>query len=427
MAKHSKSIFKQLGPGIITGAADDDPSGIATYSQTGAKYGTGMLWTAVYMLPMMYAVQEMAARIGLVTGKGVAQNMKENYPKLMLYIIVLLLVIANTINLGADLGAIAAAVQLLVPIPFTVILIATTLGIIYLEVFTSYKQYAKILKWLTLSLFAYILTGLFIKVDWLSIARASLIPSFSFNFDYVFILVGVLGTSISPYMMFWQANEEVEEEMEQGKLSRKGGVPIITWKIIKRMRLDTFFGMLFSEIATWFIIMTTATTLHKHGITNIETAAQAAAALEPLVQSFPYAGTIAKILFALGVVGTGLLAIPIFAGGSSYAISEMFNWKEGLNKKFNRAKAFYIVIVLSTLIGLSINFIGINPIQALVYTAVLNGIISVPLIGVLLLISNNKKIMGEYKTPLYITILGWITFIVMGLGAGSILFTTLVK
>lgn len=421
-----RKLFKDLGPGIITGAADDDPSGIATYSQAGAMFGPTLLWTSAYILPMVFAVQEIAGRIGLVTGKGIAKNIKEHYPKPVLYLVVSLLIIANTLNLGADLGAIAAAVQLVVPLDFNVVLISTTLFIILLEVFTSYKQYSGVLRWLTLSLFAYIITGFFIQADWNVILHYSIIPHIELSFAFIFTLVGIMGTTISPYVMFWQANEEVEEEMDKYLLKRSGGIPIISWKIIKKMRWDTFIGMFFSSITAWFIILTAATTLFPNGITNIETAAQAAAALEPLVQAFPNSGYIAKLLFALGIIGTGLLAVPIFAAASSYAVSELFGWKEGLNNKVKSAKPFYFVIVLSTAIGLLINYIGINPIQALIYSAVLNGIISIPLIAIIISIANNKDIMGEYKSPWYINFISKVTLLAISLGFIGI-FASLLK
>ncbi|MEI7603505.1 MAG: Nramp family divalent metal transporter [bacterium] len=421
--KKFKRIFKILGPGVITGAADDDPSGIATYSQTGAKYGFNLLWTALFMLPMMYVIQEMSARIGIVTGQGIAKNIKQHYSKYLLYFMVSLLVIANVINLGTDLGAMAAAAQLLVPMDTRFLLLSFTLIILFLEIFMPYRQYAKILKWLTLSLFAYILTGLFVQNDWGQLLIESITPKINFTYEYLFLIVGILGTTISPYMMFWQANEEVEEEIK-GKLSmNKKGMPRINIKYIGKMRIDTFIGMLFSEVTTWFIIVTTAATLNKNGITDIQTAAQAAQALEPLVQTFPYSGEVARILFALGIIGTGLLAVPIFAGGASYAVCEVFNLNEGLNKKFTQARAFYLIILISTLVGLVINFIGINPMQALVYTAVLNGIISVPLIGMILLITNNKKIMGKYTNGKFTNIIGIITFSVMALAALGIFLT----
>jgi NRAMP (natural resistance-associated macrophage protein)-like metal ion transporter len=410
-------ILKSFGPGIITGAADDDPSGIATYSQTGAQYGFGQLWTAIFMLPMMYVVQEMAARIAVVTGKGIAKNIRLYYSRWLLYPMVLLLVIANVINLGTDLGAMAASTRLFIPLDFKLLTVLFAFIVLTLEIFIPYKRYAKVLKYLTISLFAYVITVFFIHTNWLTVIQATIIPNFQFNFSYLFIIVGVLGTTISPYMMFWQANEEVEEEKEHRVITNQSPTPNISTHYLNKTKSDTFFGMLYSEIVTWCIIVTTAATLHKVGFTNIQSAAQVADALQPLVHSFPYSGEIAKFLFAIGVIGVGLLAVPIFAGSASYAITEIFNWKEGLGYKFKSARAFYIIILIATIVGLSINFLGINPIQALVYTAVLNGFIAVPLIGVLLLITNNKGIMGNRTNGWLTNVIGVATFIIMGLAA----------
>jgi Mn2+/Fe2+ NRAMP family transporter len=411
------AFFKKLGPGIITGAADDDPSGITTFTQAGAQFGTGMLWVNLYILPLVFAVQEVAARLALVTGKGIAKNLKEHYPPVFVNVAVLLLVIANTINLGADLGAIATAIQLLLPINFSFILIAATAGILVLELFTSYKQYAKVLKWLSLSLLAYIITGFFLQTNIIEALKLSLIPVFSTDSGFLLTLVGIMGTTISPYVIFWQANEEVEEEMDKHLLHRGGGLPIVSRGLIRKMRLDTLAGMAFSGITAWFIVLTAAKTLFPNGITTIESAAQAALALEPLVQSFPHAGFLARLLFTLGIVGTGLLAVPIFSASSSYAISELLGWKEGLNNKPQRAKAFYATMVVSTLVGLLINYLGINPIRALVYAAVLNGIVAAPLIAALLPLASNKTIMGEHVSPLWSKLLGWLTFVLMATGS----------
>lgn len=411
-------LFKNLGPGIITGAADDDPSGIATYSQAGAAFGYKFLWTSLYILPLVYAIQEIAARVGLVTGKGIARNLKEIYPKPVVYLLVGGLLVANTINLGVDLGAIATALQMILPIHFDIILLCITTIIILLELFTSYKQYAKVLKWLALSLLGYIITGLLIKADWQLLLQQTLVPNFDNSYLWFFTIVGLLGTTISPYVMFWQANEEVEEEMSAGILSRKGGQPKISWKIIHKMRLDTLVGMLFAAITSWFIMFTAGSTLFPNGINEITSAAQAAEALEPLVQTFPNAGFLAKLLFTFGIVGTGLLAVPIFAASSSYALSELFNWKEGLNNKVRRAKPFYAVIVISTLIGVGINYLGINPIQALIYSAVINGVVAIPLIAGVLSIGRNAKLMGEYRTPAVLQVFGILTFV--GMLAGSL-------
>jgi NRAMP (natural resistance-associated macrophage protein)-like metal ion transporter len=413
--KRLLSSLKRLGPGLVTGAADDDPSGIATYSQAGAKYGLGLIWTSLLTLPLLVSVQEIASRIGLVTGKGLVSNLKGNYHRSISVIAVLLLLIANTINLGADLGAIAAAIQLIIPISEVRIILFSSLLILVLEIFIPYKKYASVLKFLALSLIAYVVTGLIVITDWQEVLVATVIPQkISLDFHYVFLLVGVLGTTISPYMMFWQSNQEVEEEHDMHISPHNGDSERIPG-LLKRMRLDTWLGMTFSNLAAWFIIAVTAITLHANGIVTIETAAQAAKALEPL------AGAEAKYLFALGIIGTGLLAVPIFAGGSAYALSELFGWKEGLNKKFARAPAFYLVIVISTLLGVVMNLLHVDPIKALIYAAVINGCISVPLIGLLLHMGNNEDIVGKYKSPLWVNIAGAVTFVVMAVGLVALL------
>lgn len=413
-----KSFFSVLGPGIVTGAADDDPSGIVTYTQAGAKFGFGQLWTLLFSLPLMIAVQEACARIGVVTGKGLSRLIKENYSKKLLYFIVLLLLVVNTINLGADLGAMAEAVKLFLPLPFTVIALAFFVLILGLEIYLPYHKYAKVLKWLTISLFAYFITGFIVAGNWGAILKATFVPQLHFNSQFLFLLVGVIGTTISPYMFFWQASQEVEEEKDA--VLTKHQLPDTT-AYISNMRLDVFLGMFFSNLTAWFIMITAAAVLNVNSITEIHSAAQAAQALEPLVRNFPHAGVIAQMLFALGVVGTGLLAIPIFAATSSYAVSEIFNWREGLANKFSQAKNFYLVIIVGTLIGLLINFIGINPIKVLVYTAVLNGIVALPMLVVIMRIGNSKKLMGQQTSGKWSNILITITFIAM-LGAvlGSI-------
>ena len=419
-----KKWLKVIGPGVITGFADDDESGIGTYAQTGAQYGFKLLWTALAMLPLMYVVQEMAARIGVVTGKGVAKNIQIHYSNALLYPLVFLLVIANTINLGADLGAMASGTQLLFPtvsFPLCVVLYAAI--ILGLVIFVSYKAYAKVLKWICLSLFVYVITGLILPLDWRQVLLATFIPHIEWNFNFIFLLVGVLGTTISPYMIFWEPDEEVEEEIEAKMLPEDGGTPQFKKGYIGKMKLDTFIGMLCSEIITFFIIVTTAATLHVHGITTIQTPTQAATALEPLVHSFPHAGLLTKVLFSIGIIGVGFLAVPIFAGSSSYAIAETFGFKEGLFRTFTQAKAFYLVTVASTIVGVLINFLGINPFSALIYTAVLNGIVSVPLIGMILLMTTNKKIMGNYTNGWITTTIGIITFVAMGFSAAFAMYS----
>lgn len=406
-----KKVTKSVGPGLITGAADDDPSGIATYSQTGAQFGYGQLWTVIFMLPLVTAIQEACARIGAVTGKGIATVIRENYSKKVLYVAVFLVLVANTINIGADIGAMAAAAGLIIPLPFVLLALGFTVLILILEIFVSYKNYAKLLKWLALALFSYVLTVFIVKQPWSEILHATFVPHFEFTFAFLFIITGVLGTTISPYMFFWEASEEVEEEHKKNMIHN--GKPTLTKSFMKSIRLDNAIGMISSQIATWCIIVVSATVLHNNGVTNIATAADAARALEPLVQTFPYAGFLAKLLFAVGVIGLGLLAVPVLSASASYAISEAFSWREGLNQKFKRAHGFYGVITVATLIGLMINFIGIDPVRALVITAVINGIIAVPLIFLIAKIASNEKIMGEYKSSRLSNTLVWLTFFLM--------------
>jgi NRAMP (natural resistance-associated macrophage protein)-like metal ion transporter len=416
-------FLKVLGPGIITGAADDDPSGIATYSQTGAQFGYGQLWTAVFMLPLLIAVQEACARIGAVTGKGIAAVVRENYGKWILYPMVILVIVANTINIGADIGAMAAAAELILPVSFIVCTLSFTALILVLEIFTSYKVYSRILKWLAIVLLAYPITVFLIHLPFLTVLKATFIPHFQFTFAFLFIITGVLGTTISPYMFFWEASQEVEEEKEKGLIDANGK-PTIGKSYIKDLRLDNAAGMIASEIATWCIIVVCAAVLNAHGITNITTSADAARALEPLVQTFPHAGYLAKLIFSVGIIGLGLLAIPVLSGSASYAVSEAFNWQSSLNLKLTKAHGFYGVITIATLIGLLINFIGINPIQALVVTAVINGVVAVPLIFLIAKIAGNEKIMGEYKSGWLSSAVVWITFGAMG-AAAIAMFVTL--
>jgi len=422
MLKKIKKFFHLLGPGVITGAADDDPSGIATYSQTGAQFGYGQLWTAVFMFPFQAAVQEACARIGAVTGKGIAAVVNTHYGKKVLYAVVILVLVANTINIGADIGAMAAAAHLIIPLNFVILTLLFTVSILLLEIFTSYKVYSKILKWLCISLFAYPITVFIVTQPWLTLLKATLIPHIELNFQFLFIITGVLGTTISPYMFFWQASEETEEEKEK-HLMNGNQKPHIGKVFIKNLRIDNLAGMLFSEIGTWSIIVVTATVLNAHGITNIKTAADAAKALEPLVSTFPNAGYVAKLIFAVGVLGLGFLSIPILAGSAAYAFAEAFNLREGLNQKLKKAHGFYGVITIATLLGLIINFIGIDPIKALVFAAVINGIIAVPLIFIIGLIARSKNIMGEFRSGPVSNILVWATFIGMGLAAVGMFLT----
>lgn len=412
-----RKFFKTLGPGLITGASDDDPSGIATYSQTGAQFGFSQLWTALFTFPLMTAVQEMCARIGLVTGEGLAGTIRKHYTKPVLYFAVGLLFIANTINVGADLGAMADATRLLLPnVHFAVLLIAFTVISVVLTIFLSYKIYAKYLKFLTFSLFAYIITAIVVHPDWLRIIKATITPTLQFNQAFLMNIVAILGTTISPYLYFWQTSEEVEEEIEEGKttLKERHGT---TKHRLQLMRTDVMSGMFFSNIVMWFIIVTTASTLGANGITTIESAPQAAEALRP------FAGNFAYLLFALGIIGTGMLAIPVLAGSAAYALSETMHWHEGLNLKFKQARAFYGVFIVSVLVGVTINFSHIDPIKMLYYTAVINGIVAPPLLFLIIRICNSKEIMGSRTNNMLSNTLGWLTFFIMSVSAVLLLFT----
>jgi NRAMP (natural resistance-associated macrophage protein)-like metal ion transporter len=411
-----KSFFKSLGPGLITGASDDDPSGIATYSQAGAQFGFGTLWLALFQLPLMIVIQEMCARIGLVTGRGLASIMKKRYSKKTVYPIVSLLLIANTINIGADIGAMSASVKLVLPqLPIVIVTILFTALVICAEIFIPYRKYVTVLKYLTLSLLAYVITAFVVGGNWSEILVASVIPHFEFTPAFVMLFVAIFGTTISPYLFFWQTSEEAEEDVAKNKIKEIGeGKPLIQKKEITLMRKDVAVGMGFSQAIMWFIIITTAGTLHVHGLTDISTADEAAQALEPLVKTFPHAGELAKTIFALGIIGTGLLAIPVLAGSSAYALSEEFGWKEGLGKKFKQAKGFYLIIAASTVVGLWVNFANIDPIKALIYAAVINGIIAVPLLVAIMKIGNDKKILENRTNGRISNIVGWITVAVMG-------------
>jgi Mn2+/Fe2+ NRAMP family transporter len=416
-------VFKVLGPGLITGAADDDPSGIATYSQTGAQFGYGQLWTALYQIPLLLAVQEACARIGAVTGQGLAGVIKQHYSRTVLIGVVLLVVAANTINIGADIGAVAESAALIVDVPVWALALLTAAVVLLLEVFVSYRVYAKFLKWLALALLAYPATALIIDQPWQEILYATVVPHIEFTASFLFIITGVFGTSISPYMFFWQASEEVEEILERRLEVGEDGRPLLPRGYLSDVRLDTTVGMVAAELVQWFIIMTTASVLFRHGVTDIHTAADAARALEPLVQSFPDAGLAAKVLFAFGVIGLGLLAIPVLAGSAAYALSEALGWKEGLSNKLGDARGFYGIIAVSTLIGLLLNFTGVNPMKALVYTAVFNGIAAVPLLYVVARINDNRAIMGAFRGgPLSRTFV-WLTFGIMGLSGAALLYT----
>jgi NRAMP (natural resistance-associated macrophage protein)-like metal ion transporter len=420
-----KKFLKVAGPGIVTGAADDDPSGIATYSQTGAQFGYGQLWSMAWLFPLMVAVQEACARIGAVNAKGLSAVIKEHYNKKVLFFVVGLVFVANTINIGADIGAMAEAARLLIPVDFALLMLFFTASILLLEIFVSYRSYSKILKWFIISLLAYPISMFLVYQPWGKILHATFIPNIEFTFAFFFVITGVLGTTISPYMFFWEASQEVEEERSRHMI-RKNGSPRGLKNFLKDLQIDNFIGMLASQAAAWCIIILSSTVLHTAGVTNIGTAADAARALEPLVHSFPYAGLIAKGLFAFGVIGLGLLAVPVLSGSASYALSEAMNWRDGLNLKFKRAHGFYGVITIATIIGLMINFLHIDPMRALVFAAVFNGVAAVPLLFLVAKIARSKKIMREYRSGVVSSTLVWMTFGVMFLAAIG-MFYTLIK
>ena len=423
-----KYFFKSLGPGLITGASDDDPSGIATYSQAGAQFGLGTLWLALFQLPLMMAIQEMCARIGLVTGSGLTSIMKKRYSKKAVYPIISLLLVANTINIGADIGAMSASVKLVLPqLPIVIVTILFTALVVCAEIFIPYGKYVTILKYLTLSLLAYVITAFVVGGNWNEILLSTIIPHVEFTPSFVMLFVAIFGTTISPYLFFWQTSEEAEEDVAKNKIKEIGeGTPAIQKKEISLMRKDVAVGMGLSQAIMWFIIITTAGTLHVHGLTDVSTADEAAQALEPLVKTFPHAGELSKSIFALGIIGTGLLAIPVLAGSSAYALSEEFGWKEGLSKKFKQAKGFYLIIASSTIVGLWVNFSDVDPIKALIYAAVINGIIAVPLLVAIMKIGNDTKILGTRTNSKISNIAGWVTVGIMGLSV-IVMFLTWIK
>jgi len=396
-----KGFLKVLGPGFVTGAADDDPTAIAAYTQSGAQFGYKLLWTSLFTIPFMTVVQQMCGKIGAVTGKGLAHVIKEHYSKKVLYGTVILLLIANIINIGADLGAMAATTQLLFKIPFTLLLLIITLGTLAIQIFIPYKNYVKYLKYLTLTLLSYIIVAFLVNQQWSEIALYTFIPHISFTKDYLLSVLAILGTNISPYLFFWQASEEVEEEVGTNKIKSMGeDTPRVTTGNINKLKIDTTVGMIFSNIIVFFICITAASTLGAHGITDIQTPSQAAKALLPL------AGNLTFLLFTIGIMGSGLLAVPVLAGSSAYAVSENFGWKEGLYLNLKNAYGFYVVIAMATIVGLFVNFLGIMPFQMLVYAAALNAVLAPPLLILIILISNNKKIMGKFKNSKLANALG---------------------
>lgn len=417
------ALLKTLGPGLITGASDDDPATIGTVAQTGARFGYTQLWTMLFTIPLMIVVQEMCARIGLQTGEGLAGIMRKHYPRPVLYLCVALLIIVNVINLGADLGAMAAAAALVVPLPFILLLLAVTLVSAGLEIFLSYDKYARILRYFTLSLFAYIVVALIIPQDWGQVLRSTIIPTLQFSPDWLLNIVAILGTSVSPYLFFWQTNQEVEEKVSEGEVEEhsedgkvveqgKRGVSRVE---LRWMRADVASGMILSNLVTWFIIITSASTLGAHGQTTIDSAAKAAEALKPV------AGPLASLLFAVGIVGIGLLAVPVLAGSIAYAVSGTMRLQQGLTRRFWEAPTFYAIIGVSTLVGAGINLLGINPMQALYYTSVLSGVIASPLLIMLMLIANNRQIMADKVNSRFSNVVGWLTTLVTIIAAVALI------
>ncbi|ARS25829.1 NRAMP family divalent metal transporter [Sphingomonas sp. KC8] len=399
-------ILKALGPGLVTGAADDDPSGIATYSQVGAQFGYGMAWTMVFGFPLLASIQAICAEIGSVTGAGIARNLRRHYPRWLLRIVILLLLVANIINLGADLGAMGAALSLLIPGP--VLLFTTLFGVasILLEILMPYDRYARILKWTTLSLFSYVAVTFIADVPWSIALRATLLPDIVLDGPHAMALVAILGTTISPYLFFWQAGQEVEEQHRR-HVKPLCIAPRDAGPELRRIRIDTLVGMGFSHLTALFIVIATSATLHASGIYSVESSAQAAEALRPI------AGDLAFTLFAIGIIGTGLLAVPILAGSAAYAVSEAFDWVEGLDRRPREAKAFYGTIAIATLGGLGLNLLAVDPMKALYWAAVVNGLLAAPLMVVVMLIALNRRAMGRLTISRRLAAGGWFATAVM--------------
>jgi NRAMP (natural resistance-associated macrophage protein)-like metal ion transporter len=406
--------WKKLGPGLVTGASDDDPSGIATYSQAGAAFGLATLWTAIIAFPLMAAIQRMCARIGLVTSQGLTGTLKKHYPRFILYLMLLFSFPAIVMNIGADIAGMGAVGNLLFPaIEANYFSVVFTIILLVLIIYLPYQKIASVLKYLCIVMLVYFIVPFLYKQDFVEILKATFIPTIKFEKNFIAIIVGILGTTISPYLFFWQASVEVEE------MKKKGPHLIVNKKIIHDINQDVDFGMTVSGFVMYFIILTAGTVLFKGGVHQIDTVEQAAMALKPL------AGELAYLLFAIGVIGTGFIAIPVLSGSISYIITETFGWEQGLDKKFHEAKAFYVVIAISLILGLSLNYIGITPIQSLIYTAILYGITAPVLIAIILHISNNKKIMGENVNDRITNILGFSALIIMTVAAVALLYLQL--
>ncbi len=407
--KESAAWLPRLGPGLITGAADDDPSGIATYSQAGAQFGFGLLWTILLTFPLMAGIQIVSARIGRVTGHGLASTIRRHYPAWLLYCAVALLLLANTINIAADLAAMGEAMTLIVDGPAHVYAAGFGIVSVLLQVFIPYRRYVRVLKWLTLALLAYVATVFVVRVPWTQVLAGTLLPHLSWSAAYITTVVAVFGTTISPYMFFWQASQEVEELRADPHALPLKEAPLLAHADLMRIKIDTFVGMGFSNLVAFFIIVTTAVTLYAHGITDIQTSAQAALALRPL------AGEFAFMLFSMGIIGTGLLAIPVLAGSAAYAISDAFGWDNSLEHDLRRAPRFYAIIAISTLAGVELSFAPIDPIKALYWSAVINGVISVPIMALMMLMAARPDIMGGLTITPRLKVLGWLSTGIMAL------------
>ena len=412
-----KSLWKKLGPGLITGAADDDPSGIATYSQAGAGFGYGILWTAFFTFPLMVGIQIVSARIGRVTGHGLAANIRKHYSPWLLYSIVVLLLIANTINIAADIGAMGAALKLLIGGSAHWYAIAFGMVSLVLQIFVPFPRYAPVLKVLTLALLAYVATVFVVKVPWSEVLYRTIMPSLSFKADYIVAVVAVFGTTISPYLFFWQASQEVEEQRAARGEEPLREAPEQARVQLRRIKIDTYIGMGFSNLVAFFIMLTAVVTLHLHGMTDIQTSAQAAEALRPL------AGEFAFVLFSAGIIGTGLLAVPILAGSAGYAVAEAFKWNIGLGRRLMRAQGFYAIVTVATLLGVALNFTSIDPIKALFWSAVLNGVIAVPIMAVMMLMAVRADIMGPFVIKRRLKVLGWLATSVMAFSVFAMVVT----
>jgi NRAMP (natural resistance-associated macrophage protein)-like metal ion transporter len=411
-----KRAFRILGPGLITGASDDDPSGIGTYSMAGASLGFVTLWAMTLTLPLMIVVQYICGKIGLVSGRGLAGVLKRHYSRTWLYPVVIGLIIANTINAGVDIAAIAAAINIFAPIPILALVFPVAGIILVVQVWGSYRLISKTFKWLTLTLFAYVGAALLATRNWGPVIKATFVPTFRYDNQYLTTLVAILGTTISPYLFFWQASEEVEEEINMGRKrlrQRKGA----SNPELKSLMMDTVVGMILSNVVSYFVILASASTLHAAGRTNIQSASEAAEALRPV------AGNAAALLFALGIVGSGFLAVPILTSSAAYAVAETFSFKYGLNEKPSRAKQFYIVIAVSTIVGVLINFVGVNPITALFWTAVINGVLAPPMLLLIMLVARNKRVMGTRINNRVSNLVGWATTALLFLAALGMIIT----